>query len=109
MKFGKPDKTVRDKVPKLGIEKTTTLATIGAYGYIRYFFCSSLLFVGWGYLFQASLMVGSDPGSGRDTGFGGCRKDRRKRKQGLFRPCLGGILEGDKNVNSLLFEKVDQY
>lgn len=49
---GKPD-SERDESPMLGIEKTTTLVTVGAYRYIRHPLYSSLLFLAWGVFFKA--------------------------------------------------------
>jgi protein-S-isoprenylcysteine O-methyltransferase Ste14 len=60
---GKPDPR-RDDMPMLGIEKTTTLVTKGAYRYIRHPMYSSLFLLGWGIFFKdpswpgVSLTVG---------------------------------------------------
>ena len=49
---GKPDEKRIENVPMIGIEKTTTLVTIGAFKYIRHPLYSSLLFGAWGVFFK---------------------------------------------------------
>jgi protein-S-isoprenylcysteine O-methyltransferase Ste14 len=49
---GKPDEKRIEDVPMIGIEKTTTLVTIGAFKYIRHPLYSSLLFGAWGVFFK---------------------------------------------------------
>ena len=56
---GKPDDR-RNDTSLLGVEKTTTLVTMGAYRYIRHPLYSSLLFLAWG----AFLKSPSWPGGG---------------------------------------------
>ena len=51
-RFGQQDKK-REDVQLIGIEKTTTLVTTGAYRYIRHPMYSSLLFLGWGLFFKS--------------------------------------------------------
>jgi protein-S-isoprenylcysteine O-methyltransferase Ste14 len=48
---GRPDDE-RTDAPLVGIEKTTTLVTSGAYRFIRHPLYSSLLFLGWGIFFK---------------------------------------------------------
>jgi protein-S-isoprenylcysteine O-methyltransferase Ste14 len=55
--MGKPD-AERDDVPMVAFEKTTTLVTTGAYGYIRHPLYSSLLFLAWGIFFKAPSWLG---------------------------------------------------
>jgi protein-S-isoprenylcysteine O-methyltransferase Ste14 len=50
--IGKPDSS-RDGDALLGIEKTSTLVTVGIYYYIRHPFYSSLLFLAWGIFLKA--------------------------------------------------------
>lgn len=50
-RFGHPDNR-RQEAPLIGIEKTTTLVTRGAYRYIRHPLYSSLLFLAWGIVFK---------------------------------------------------------
>ena len=50
-RLGRQDKDRQDE-PLIGIEKTTTLVTTGAYRYIRHPMYSSLLFLGWGIFFK---------------------------------------------------------
>lgn len=45
---GQPDAQHRADEPLLGLEKTTTLVTVGVYRYIRHPLYSSLLFLAWG-------------------------------------------------------------
>lgn len=54
---GKPD-SERDDASLLGVEKTTQLVTVGAYGYIRHPLYSSLLFLAWGVFFKHPAWVG---------------------------------------------------
>lgn len=54
---GAPD-AGRDDVPLVAFEKTTTLITTGAYGYIRHPLYSSLLFLAWGIFFKAPSWLG---------------------------------------------------
>jgi protein-S-isoprenylcysteine O-methyltransferase Ste14 len=54
---GTPDPQ-RDDVPLVALEKTTTLVTTGAYGYIRHPLYSSLLFLAWGIFFKAPSWLG---------------------------------------------------
>jgi len=56
---GKPDERSGSDVPQLGIEKTTTLVTVGAYKYIRHPLYSSLLFLCWGVFFKDPSWLGS--------------------------------------------------
>jgi protein-S-isoprenylcysteine O-methyltransferase Ste14 len=49
---GKPDEERVGDVPMIGIEKTTTLVTVGAFKYIRHPLYSSLLFLAWGVFFK---------------------------------------------------------
>jgi protein-S-isoprenylcysteine O-methyltransferase Ste14 len=49
---GKPDQARNDDPTLIGIEKTTELATVGAYRYIRHPLYSSLLFGTWGVFFE---------------------------------------------------------
>ena len=56
---GKPDEKRIEDVPMIGIEKTTTLVTVGAFKYIRHPLYSSLLFGTWGVFFKGpSLLAG---------------------------------------------------
>jgi protein-S-isoprenylcysteine O-methyltransferase Ste14 len=55
---GKPDESAGSDVPQLGIEKTTTLVTVGAYKYIRHPLYSSLLFLCWGVFFKDPSWLG---------------------------------------------------
>jgi protein-S-isoprenylcysteine O-methyltransferase Ste14 len=55
-RFGRQDKK-REGVPLIGIEKTTSLITTGAYRYIRHPMYSSLLFLGWGIFFKRPSWV----------------------------------------------------
>jgi protein-S-isoprenylcysteine O-methyltransferase Ste14 len=55
---GKPDERSSSDVPQLGIEKTTTLVTVGAYKYIRHPLYSSLLFLCWGVFFKDPSWIG---------------------------------------------------
>jgi protein-S-isoprenylcysteine O-methyltransferase Ste14 len=55
--MGKPD-AMRDEIPMIGFEKTTTLVTAGAYHYIRHPMYSSLLFLAWGIFFKAPAWPG---------------------------------------------------
>jgi protein-S-isoprenylcysteine O-methyltransferase Ste14 len=54
--LGRPDKERHD-VPLIGIEKTTTLVTVGAYCYIRHPLYSSLLFLAWGIFFKEPAVL----------------------------------------------------
>jgi protein-S-isoprenylcysteine O-methyltransferase Ste14 len=54
---GKPD-SERDDPSLLGVEKTTELVTVGAYGYIRHPLYSSLLFLAWGAFFKQPSLIG---------------------------------------------------
>ncbi len=56
-RIGKPDAR-RDDVPLIGIEKTTTLVTAGAYHYIRHPLYSSLLMLGWGVFLKDPAWLG---------------------------------------------------
>jgi protein-S-isoprenylcysteine O-methyltransferase Ste14 len=49
---GKPDEARDEEVPMIGVEKTTTLVTVGAYKYIRHPLYSSMLFFAWGVFFK---------------------------------------------------------
>ena len=55
--IGKPD-TKRDDSTIIGIERTTTLVTVGAYKYIRHPIYSSLLFLAWGVFFKNPSWLG---------------------------------------------------
>lgn len=56
---GKPDEKRIGDVPLIGIEKTTSLVTVGAFKYIRHPLYSSLLFGTWGVFFKGpSLLTG---------------------------------------------------
>jgi len=55
---GAPDPGRDDDVPLVSFEKTTTLVTTGAYGYIRHPLYSSLLFLAWGIFFKAPSWLG---------------------------------------------------
>ena len=55
---GKPDDTQKDP-SLLGLEKTTTLVTVGAYKYIRHPLYSSLLFLTWGMFLKSPSWIGS--------------------------------------------------
>lgn len=55
--IGKPDRK-RDDSTIIGIEKTTTLVTVGAYKYIRHPIYSSLLLVAWGVFFKDPSWLG---------------------------------------------------
>jgi protein-S-isoprenylcysteine O-methyltransferase Ste14 len=55
--MGEPDAR-RDEVPLVAFERTTTLVTTGAYGYIRHPLYSSLLFLAWGIFFKAPSWLG---------------------------------------------------
>jgi len=55
---GQPDET-REDPSLIGIEKTTTLVTVGAYRYIRHPLYSSLLFLAWGTFFKHPSWVGA--------------------------------------------------
>jgi len=57
--IGKPDTERREDGPMIGIEKTTTLVTAGAFKYIRHPLYSSLLFLGWGVFFKDPSWLGS--------------------------------------------------
>lgn len=48
----------REDPSLLGLEKTTTLVTVGAYRYIRHPLYSSLLFLGWGIFFKDPSRMG---------------------------------------------------
>jgi len=54
---GQPDEA-REDPSLIGIEKTTTLVTVGAYRYIRHPLYSSLLFLAWGTFFKHPSWVG---------------------------------------------------
>ncbi len=54
---GKPNRE-RTEASLLGLEKTTTLVTVGAYKYIRHPLYSSLLFLAWGVFFKSSSWIG---------------------------------------------------
>ncbi len=51
-RVGRPD-SARDETPMIGIEKTTTLVTVGAYRTIRHPLYSSLLLLAWGVFFKS--------------------------------------------------------
>ncbi len=55
--IGKPDRK-RDDSTIIGIERTTTLVTVGAYKYIRHPIYSSLLFLAWGVFFKDPSWLG---------------------------------------------------
>lgn len=55
--IGKPD-SQRDDASLVGFERTTTLVTEGAYGYIRHPLYSSLLFLAWGVFFKLPSWTG---------------------------------------------------
>ena len=55
--MGKPDDR-RDDVSLIGMEKTTTLVTVGAYRYIRHPLYSSLLFLAWGVFLKSPSWPG---------------------------------------------------
>jgi protein-S-isoprenylcysteine O-methyltransferase Ste14 len=57
--FGGTDPDQASDVPKIGIEKTTSLVTTGIYGYIRHPLYSSLLFLTWGVFFKRPSWTGS--------------------------------------------------
>ncbi len=60
-KIGQPT-AERDDVggaPLIGLEKTSTLVTIGAYRYIRHPLYSSLLFLAWGVFFKSPSWPGA--------------------------------------------------
>jgi len=48
----------REDTSLLGLEKTTTLITVGAYKYIRHPLYSSLLFLAWGVFFKSPSWIG---------------------------------------------------
>ena len=54
---GKPDEG-RDDTSLIGMEKTTTLVTVGAYRYIRHPLYSSLLFLAWGVFLKSPSWLG---------------------------------------------------
>jgi protein-S-isoprenylcysteine O-methyltransferase Ste14 len=54
---GKPDEG-RDDTPLIGMEKTTTLVTVGAYRYVRHPLYSSLLFLAWGVFLKSPSWLG---------------------------------------------------
>jgi protein-S-isoprenylcysteine O-methyltransferase Ste14 len=54
---GKPNDR-RNDTSLLGVEKTTTLVTMGAYRYIRHPLYSSLLFLAWGAFLKSSSWLG---------------------------------------------------
>jgi protein-S-isoprenylcysteine O-methyltransferase Ste14 len=56
-RYGKPDNK-RNETPMIAFEKTSTLVTNGAYGYIRHPLYSSLLFLGWGIFFKQPSWLG---------------------------------------------------
>ena len=56
--IGKPDEQRVEDVPMVGIEKTTTLVTVGAFKYIRHPLYSSLLFLTWGVFFKGPSWLG---------------------------------------------------
>ena len=55
---GRPDNKRSEDVPLIGIEKTTSLVTVGAYKYIRHPIYSSLLFLAWGVFFKDPTWLG---------------------------------------------------
>jgi protein-S-isoprenylcysteine O-methyltransferase Ste14 len=55
--IGKPDDR-RNDTSLLGVEKTTTLVTVGAYRYIRHPLYSSLLFLAWGVFLKSPSWLG---------------------------------------------------
>ncbi len=55
--IGKPDDR-RNDTSLLGMEKTTTLVTVGAYRYIRHPLYSSLLFLAWGVFLKSPSWPG---------------------------------------------------
>ena len=55
-RIGKPDENRPDN-ELLEFEKTTQLVTVGAYKYIRHPLYSSLLFLAWGGIFQATQLI----------------------------------------------------
>jgi protein-S-isoprenylcysteine O-methyltransferase Ste14 len=56
-RIGKPDRQ-REDASLVGIERTTTLVTEGAYRYIRHPLYSSLLCLAWGVFFKAPGWIG---------------------------------------------------
>lgn len=54
---GRPD-AERSEATLIGIEKTTTLVTVGAYRFIRHPIYSSLLYGAWGIFFKAPSWTG---------------------------------------------------
>ena len=57
LRVGKPARTGR-REEELGIEATTTLVTVGVYGYIRHPLYASLLCLGWGAFFKHVTLFG---------------------------------------------------
>jgi protein-S-isoprenylcysteine O-methyltransferase Ste14 len=55
---GRPDNKRSQDAPLIGIEKTTSLVTVGAYKYIRHPIYSSLLFLAWGVFFKDPSWLG---------------------------------------------------
>jgi protein-S-isoprenylcysteine O-methyltransferase Ste14 len=55
--IGKPDFR-RNDTSLIGMEKTTTLVTVGAYRYIRHPLYSSLLFLAWGVFLKSPSWLG---------------------------------------------------
>ena len=55
---GRPDSRRSDEVPLAGIEKTTSLVTVGAYKYIRHPIYSSGFFGTWGVFFKDPSWLG---------------------------------------------------
>ncbi len=55
--IGEPN-AARNDAALIGLEKTTTLVTVGAYKYIRHPLYSSLLFLTWGVFLKSPSLVG---------------------------------------------------
>jgi protein-S-isoprenylcysteine O-methyltransferase Ste14 len=55
---GRPDDRRKEDVPLIGIEKTTSLVTVGAYKYIRHPLYSSGFFGAWGVFFKDPSLLG---------------------------------------------------
>lgn len=103
MKFGKPDKTVEDKVPKLGIEKTTHLVTSGAYRYIRHPFYSSLLFLGWGIFFKHFSWLGLALALAATLVLVATGKIEEKENRDFFGPVYEGYIRETKMFIPFIF------
>ena len=102
-KFGKPDKTVKDKVPKLGIEKTTNLVTSGAYRYIRHPFYSSLLFLAWGIFFKHLSWLGFFLALAATTALACTAKSEEKENRVYFGPAYEEYMQGTKMFIPFIF------